>query len=601
MNDDLRTLRLLGLGAIFSAVLVGVAACGGGAGSGDAPAAPPPVADTPPPPPPPPGDTPVPPPPPPVGETPPPPSAPPVLDQRADTRAEAARFLTQATFGPNDAAVDELMLPTGINGSFEAWVDSQLAQPAWANQHGAAGDVLPSWWKQAVQGPDQLRQRSAFALSQIFVTSLAFPEGWRGRMVASYYDMLTRNAFGNYRQLLQDVTLHPYMGLYLGTYNNEKENGLNNPDQNYAREVMQLFSIGLVQLNQDGTPKLDAAGKPIPTYSNADIAGLSRVFTGWSGASVGSFGNDCSDTPECATQPMKPFAGSHSGLAKTFLGKTIAPGTGPQESLKQALDHLANHPNVAPFISYRLIQQFVTSNPSPAYVGRVAKVFKDNSADPQQLGKVLKAVLLDAEARDLSYPARNASFGKLREPVMRATHWMRAFEVSNPAGGPASFNFINNQDVLCQWPVHSPSVFNFWRPGYVPPNTDFALAKPSLVAPEMQAVHEVCVATYLNFMMAAIDGDRFFFAGTSRGLIDGNGKQQLASKYTKEVAVADKADELVERMNLLLTSGQMPAQLKQEVQDAVNKVPANSAANRIKRAKLAAFLTMASAEYLTQK
>jgi uncharacterized protein (DUF1800 family) len=524
-----------------------------------------------------------------------------VQDLRADSRAEASRFLTQATFGPHDAAVDELMLATGFNGSFAAWIDAQLEQPAWANQHGAAGDVIPSWWRQAVQGPDQLRQRSAFALSQIFVTSLAYPEGWRRRMVASYYDMLTRNALGNYRQLLKDVTLHPYMGLYLGTYNNQKENGLNNPDQNYAREVMQLFSIGLVQLKLDGTPKLDAAGRPIPTYTNADIAGLSRVFTGWSGAGVGSFGNDCSDEVPCATQPMKPFAGSHSTLAKSFLGKTIPPGTGPTESLEQALDHLANHPNVAPFISYRLIQQFVTSNPSPAYVGRVAKVFKDNSADPQQLGKVLKAVLLDPEARDPGYPARNPSFGKLREPVLRVTHWMRAFEVSKPTGGPASFNFLNNQDVLCQWPLHSPSVFNFWRPGYVPPNTDFALANPSLVAPEMQAVHEVCVATYLNFMMAAIDGDRFFFDGEARGLIDANGTQQLASKYTKEVAVANDADVLVERMNQLLAYGQMPQQLKREVRDAVNQVPASSDANRVKRAKLAAFLTMASAEYLTQK
>jgi uncharacterized protein (DUF1800 family) len=530
---------------------------------------------------------------------------PPVQDAHADSRAEAARFLAQATFGPSDAAIDALV--NDFQGSFEAWTDAQLAVGPWNNAHGAKADIVSSWWQQAVQGPDQLRQRMAFALSQVFVVSVAFPEGWRQNMTASYYDMLTRNAFGNYRKLLEDVTLHPFMGIYLGTYNNEKGNGTRIPDQNYSREVMQLFSIGLVQLNLDGTPKLDANSKTIPAYTNADIAGLSNVMTGWSGAGVTVFGNDCNDTVACATQPMKAFTAAHSMLEKKFLGKTIPANTGPVDSMTLALDHLAAHDNVAPFIAYRLIQQFVTSNPSPAYVGRVAQVFKDHSASDQQLGLVLKAVLLDPEARDVGYPARYATFGKLRESLLRVTHWMRAFEVvkaiNNDGAPPTNFSFINNRDVLGQWPLHSPSVFNFWRPGYVPPNTGFSANQPNLVAPELQVANEVTAATYLNFMMAAVEGKPFFFADfQKRGLIAGDGTLLVKSLYAKEtVPSVNEADALVERMNTLVMHGRMPDALRATIKSAVEKVPANSDANRLKRAKLAAFLTMASPEYLTLK
>jgi uncharacterized protein (DUF1800 family) len=236
-----------------------------------------------------------------INDPPPTTGTPPVDTPKAANRLEAARFLTQASFGASQASIDELM--TTFGGDYAAWIDAQLAKAPSVPSHFQhvqatnGGTLFSLFWRHATFGDDQLRQRTAFALSQIFVTSaerVFFPEAWRDRASASYYDRLTENAFGNYRDVLEKVTLHPYMGLYLGSLRNQKESadGTTIPDQNYAREVMQLFSIGLHQLNQDGTAQRDANAVPLPTYTNEDIAGLSRVFTGWNWNS-GTFFGDC--------------------------------------------------------------------------------------------------------------------------------------------------------------------------------------------------------------------------------------------------------------------------------------------------------------------
>jgi uncharacterized protein (DUF1800 family) len=593
-------MRHTALGAVLSSALL-LAACGGGGGGSSGGVTPPnsapPIVD--------PGVG-V---PPPVNEPPPTSGPPPVDVPKAITRLEAARFLTQASFGASQESIDELMNTFG--GDYAAWIDAQLAKgpsaPTFA-VHGQSGnqELFNLFWRHAVYGDDQLRQRMAFALSQIFVTSAErafFPEAWRSAASTSYYSMLTDNAFGNYRKTIEDVTRHPYMGLYLGTLKNRKESddGTTIPDQNYARELMQLFAIGLHQLNADGTIKRDANNSPLPSYNNEDIAGLSRVFTGWNW-DVNSFGGDCGLSEACNNRPMQGFQSFHSTLEKKFIGKTIPAGTNITESLKQALDHIGAHPNVAPFISRRLIQQFVTSNPSREYVGRVSKVFTTSSGN---LGQVIKAVLLDAEARDQAYASRTEGFGKLREPVIRLTNWMRAFELVKPNGDllgktADNFSFASKRSELCQYPMSSPSVFNFWRPGYVPNKT---FADKGLVAPEMQVVHEVCAANYLQMMKAVIGGDKD--NGSTNGILSfgltsgATGAVVIRSSYRNELALSSTA--LVTRMNELLAAGRMPQELQDKVKSAADSVAGDTDAARLKRAKIAAFLTMASPEYLVQK
>jgi uncharacterized protein (DUF1800 family) len=552
------------------------------------------------------------------------------------TTADASRFLAQATMGPREDAITVLAGQT-----YGQWMASQFAEPATphkayldrlAAEFAAAGTgqlsashFYESWWQQAVTGPDQLRQRVAFALSQIFVVSFAdsnvsqYPRG-----MASYYDTLAAHAFGNYRDLLQAVTLHPMMGVYLTSLRNQKEDPATGrvPDENYAREVMQLFSVGLYELNPDGTRKLDSAGNPIETYTMADIQGLARVFTGWSwyaGPNLTDrtrtrfFGG--SANAEREWQPMQDYnrytanTDFHSAGAKTFLGKTIAAQSTPdaQASLKEALDHLFNHPNVGPFIGGLLIQRLVKSNPSPGYVARVAAVFNNNGAGVRgDLKAVVSAILLDPEARTLP-AAGDAGAGKIREPVLRLAHWMRAFNARSTSG---RFLGIDNTDDpatrLGQTPLRAPTVFNFFRPGYTPPNT--ALAAQSLVAPELQVAHEVSVAGYLNYLQGWV---RFDPAST----------RDVRQDYTKELDLVDKPSaaqptELIERVNLLLMGGLMSDSLKTALTTAIagRAIPAptrNSAgaitnqaaidSARRDRVAIAIFLTMAAPEYLAQR
>lgn len=531
------------------------------------------------------------------------------------SQAEASRFLQQASFGPTQVEVDRLM-----RIGYSAWINEQFAAPlvqhretydavattlTAAGQTASENQFYESWWKQAATGQDQLRQRVAFALSQIFVVSLVdstvaqYPRG-----VASYYDVLARNAFGNYRQLLEDVSLHPMMGLYLSWLRNEKESGTRVPDQNYAREVMQLLSIGLYRLNTDGSV-LRANGAPVETYDNADIEGLSRVFTGFSWY-AGPNATDRTDTrfyggaaaPDREILPMVSYAKFHSTSAKTFLGTTIAANTAasPEADLKTALDTIAAHPNVGPFVSRQLIQRLVTSNPSPAYVGRVAAVWANNGSGVRgDLKAVIRAILLDAEART---PSSDPAYGRLREPLQRVVQWARISEASSDSGRWQMSRTDDPATQLGQTPMRSPSVFNFYRPGYSPPNT--AISAAGLVAPEMQITNESSVAGYLNSMRSWVQSG---MGSTPTGAT----RRDIQPAYTSLLALADSADSLVDRLNLLLTGNTLPATVRLQIRDAVNSVaiPATggTAASdaRLNRVRLAVFLVMASPAYLTQK
>jgi uncharacterized protein (DUF1800 family) len=511
------------------------------------------------------------------------------------TAAQASRFLAQATFGPTPQEISDL---TG--GTPEAWITNQFAVPqqlhrGYIDAAGTNVDIekfYESFWGQAVTGKDQLRQRVAFALSEIYVISnqeggvAAYPRG-----VASYYDMLGRNAFGNFRQLLQDVALHPMMGIYLSHLHNRKERGNTVPDQNFAREVMQLFSIGLYQLNADGTVKT-SNGKPLETYSRADVEALSRVFTGWSWAGPDKakerFYGAVADANR-DWQPMQQYADFHSDTAKNFLGASTN-GSG-EADLKVALDTLFNHPNVGPFIGRQLIQRLVTSNPSPAYVSRVAAAFANNGSGVRgDMQAVLRAILLDTEARQLS--SGTAAAQKVREPALRLGNWMRAFSVHSASGKFRMYTLDGSVGVTPLW---SPTVFNFYRPGYTPPNT--AIASAGMVAPEMQITDEATVANYLNSMQSIIA----YGVGYDRDVF---------SDYLPEVALAATPDALVERINLLLLNGAMSTVLRSQIVAAVTSVPqvAPNASNYLSvvtaqkyRVYLAIYLAMVSPEYLVQK
>jgi uncharacterized protein (DUF1800 family) len=522
------------------------------------------------------------------------------------TQEQASRLLAHATYGPTSAEI------TGITTSgYDAWLNDQFTKPQKLHrlyiddaktrvQNGAAlteDAFFQSFWGQVATGQDSLRQRITFALSQIFVISFqdatlaSLPRG-----VASYYDTLGANAFGNYRDLLEAVTLHPMMGIYLTYLHNQKESGSRVPDENYAREIMQLFSIGLYELNQDGTQKL-VNGKPVETYTNDDIMGLAKVFTGWSWA-----GPDKSDTrfmggrrdPNYDWLPMQSYPQFHSISEKKFLGITIpAQGTPNTEGdLKIALDRLFNHPNVGPFIGRQLIQRLVTSNPSPQYVGRVAAAFGDNGQGVRgDMKAVLRAVLLDPEAQNfpnLSDP----TVGKLREPILRLGHWMRSFGANSKTGYFQISNLDDPGTKLGQSPMRAPSVFNYYRPGYVPPNT--SIANAGLAAPEFQITAETSVVGYLNTMVS-----------TLRNGIGNYG--DVISYYPEQLALVNSTDALIDNVNLLLLAGQMSVTLRDQIKAAVNSIviPTGNAyladQARKNRVYLAIYLTMASPEYLVQK
>ena len=441
---------------------------------------------------------------------------------QAATDNEAARFLLQAQFAASPAEISAVRA-----NSFAGHIQQEFAKPIskawdWLELQGyGANDTLDknvynnaiadmAVWRDLFSAPDVLRKRVAFALSEYFVVSHSSMEiDWRGHAMVAYWDILNEHAFGNFRNLLEAITLNPAMGHFLNTRGNQKENVATGrlPDENYAREVMQLFTIGLYELNLDGSIKTDATGKKLETYDSDDVSQLARVFTGYdfdpayspSSPNGLKFPNQNYSVwgREYARRPMTLDSNRHSTLAVSFLNANISVGTSGAAALKTALDALFNHPNMGPFFGRQMIQRLVTSNPSPAYIARVASAFNNNGAGVRgDMKAVWAAILLDDEARGAATLADNG-FGKLREPVLRFVHWARLFQARSEFGTWKLFDLSDTSDRLGQSPLRSPSVFNFFRPGYVPPGI-------GVTAPEFQLVNETTVGGYLNFMQNTI-------------------------------------------------------------------------------------------------
>ena len=540
-------------------LLLGIAGCGGSSGGGGS-------------------------------EPPPPPPPPPVTD------AEAFQFLNQATFGATVAEADRVKFM-----GLEAWIDDQLSKPVSLQlphlqsleppqfMFQLQPDRADIWFRNVLHGNDQLRQRVAFALSEIMVVSQLGVLGDQPYALASYYDKLALNAFGNYRDLIEEVTLHPAMGAYLSMLGNEKPDPVRNirPDENYARELMQLFSIGLVELNQDGSVRLDANNEPIPTYDQAIIEGFAHVFTGWTyqGAPVfqGAF-----PTPTRQVWPMQLWPEYHDTGPKTLLnGVTLPAGQSGDADLAAALDNVFNHPNVGPFIAIRLIQRLVTSNPSPAYVSRVAGVFNNNGQGVRgDLGAVVKAILLDPEAR--SAVGSDAS-GKLKEPLLRVTQLWRAYDAASASGRyPYNFAYI----IFGQGPLQSPSVFNFFSPFYAPPGE---IRDRDLVAPELEIATEFLNTYMTNYMfLQTFSWNHTAVPGTTEGV----NADTVLLDFAEEVGVAADPDALIDMVAAKLLAGDISDTLRGEIAGMLALVPEDQA---LLRAAETIYLVATSPEFAYQR
>lgn len=535
----------------------------------------------------------------------------------APTDAQAARFLIQSTYGANAAEIAKVK-----QLGYAGWLEQQFATPrmdthlGYIQRQGPIGcnpcssryinAAMETFWLQAVKGPDQLRQRLTFALSEIFVISALNSGLENERAHASYQDMLAANAFGNFRTLMQHVATHPAMGTYLSHIRNEKEDALTGrqPDENFAREVMQLFTIGLHQLNIDGTVKLDAKGQPIATYTRFDVEGMAKVFTGYSWGGADKTMNRFHGWPVNGQDSvrwdlqMQSYPQYHSLSEKRIVGGVIIPAnTQADQTLKIALDTLFMHPNVGPFIGSQLIKRFVTSNPSKAYVTRVAQTFNDNGQGVRgDMKAVMRAVLLDAEARSATN-LTVASWGKLREPIVRYANFMRAFNVSSTTGYYRIWNLEDPVRSIGQNPMRAPSVFNWFRPDYSPQGP---VRQAGLLAPEFQIVHEGTATSWVNFIEEKSRRETSWGrANDQQWGVDV--RDYLAADLTQEVSLASNAAALFDRLNLLLAANQLSSATKTVIVNALNGINASSESGRRSRVSTAITLVMSSPEYLIQK
>ena len=531
----------------------------------------------------------------------------------------AAQLLHQASFGATTADINRV-LQLGRAG----WIDEQMAMPftpdmvSHVEAKFALGDhyrpggthYSPHWigqrfWATAANGPHQLRRRVGFALHQILMISQADSTLYNhARGFAQYVDTLNRQAFGNYRDLLGEISRSPMMGLYLSNIRNRPEDlaTMRMADENFARELMQLFSIGLHELNLDGTPVLGGDGQPVETYTNTDVMALAKALTGWSWAFADQHLTEQVfrfATPDIRTaaadqridlQPMKPYPGQHSaGEKHLFSGKswaTVLPaGQTAQADLNMVLDTLFNHPNVGPFVGRQLIQRLVTSHPSPAYVARVATVFNNNGKGTRgDLAAVVRAILLDAEAQN---PPGHA-IGKLREPVLALAQWLRGTAARSNSG---EYLLSFDLDPSSQRAWSAATVFGYFRPSYVPPNTSFANANTTV--PELQIANESTTTRWVNLAMN--------MAGPGLGWNSTAFDVQPDLQPLIEMSMAGRIDAMVDHLNLLFHAGRMSPALKSDITDAIATVYGTDAASHANRARVALFLTLAAPEYLIQR
>ena len=548
------------------------------------------------------------------------------------TATSTSRFIQHATFGATPTDITNL---TGQSAS--KWFKDQLQLPPSlklpvVNEYAPTeinegdeddefdllhvGSTTIAFWRHAISADDQLRQRMAFALSEILVVSNAGGEELTDipEAVSSYQDILINHAFGNYRTLLEAVTYSPSMGFYLTYMGNMKGDAATGrvPDENYARELLQLFTLGVVALNQDGTEQIDDDGKQIELYSNEDITGLARVFTGL------DLDHDTAEETQNHefAIPMAIYPELHSEKEKSFLGTQIAAGTGAQASITQALDHIFNHLNMPPFVSKQLIQRLVSSNPSTEYVTRVATAFSQgqftlpdgsNVGDKQRgdLTATLAAILFDPEATG----EPSTSSGKIREPILRFTQWARAFEIENVTPEFQEMLWDTSPaSMLSQHPYRSKSVFNFFRPGYAAPGTE--TAANGLVAPELQITNATSIPGYTNFMtfyIAGLQGDvdveelQADFDDNNIRLDARNAVNSFFTDYDKELALANDVDALLTHLNLLLSAEQLSAKTLEDIKPIISIIEEDDEEGYLLRVKLAILLVMTSPDYLVQK
>lgn len=535
---------------------------------------------------------------------------------RRISQQDSARFLAQATFGPTLEDIERVR-----QLGYAGWIEEQVAHPMssqlrFLRAAGSTSDPewrLDAWFTHALGGRDpfdpnmihrdQLRQRVAFALSEIFVVSDATSDSLGGapQGMTDYYDTLARGAFGNFRDLLENVTLHPVMGVYLSMLGNEKPDAANNirPDENYAREVLQLFSVGTVMLGPDGVP-LDGNrdGRPDPSYGQDTVKGFAHVFTGWSFSDCpwgfrGCYAYD--KTNPAWVRPMMSYPQYHaSAQTKQLLvysgsalpGGVLAAGGTPESNLDAALDNIFHHPNVGPFIGKQLIQRLVTSNPSPAYVQRVAQVFNNNGSGVRgDMKAVVRAILLDDEARQAVPPA---NFGKVREPLLRLTHLLRATDASAGNGHMEEFWTLSSD--LGQMPMSAPSVFNFFSPRYMPPGL---LANAGLVAPELQLATDYLLPSH----------EAYFFRRAVDHTVEGppHATGTFAVNVGRDLPLAADAPALVARYNLLFLSGRMSPKMQNTLVAHLQAIPGSTVDGRRERVRNALYLIVNSPEYVVQK
>ncbi|MEM9172722.1 MAG: DUF1800 domain-containing protein [Pseudomonadota bacterium] len=552
-----------------------------------------------------------------------------------ESRNSTARFLTQATFGPTPGELDRL---TGTSAS--AWFRSELNKPAslitpefarYRMMQQADSDDFTAFagetatfafWHHAVAGDDQLRQRVAFALSEILVVSNGGGEVLSDipEAVAWYQDVLRRNALGNYRTLLEAVTYAPAMGYYLTYMGNAKADPATGqmPDENYAREILQLFSIGLLELNRDGSLRLGASGQPIETYDNADITGLAKVFTGLDIDEPDTTQVD--ETSGASWQlPMRIVPINHSDAEKSFIGTTIPEFTDARSSITQALDAIFAHPNVAPFISRQLIQRLTTSAPSPTYIDRVAVAFEAGSfmlPDGLRVGAgqrgdltaTIAAILFDDEARTAPVES-NTTFGKVREPILRFTAWARAFEVSTVTPElTLELWGTGDSNALAQHPYRASSVFNFFRPGYIAPGSESGAA--GLTAPELQIVNASSSPGYANFMNRFVRAEisdeevaelRQVFADEQVNLDPELARRSFVPDYAGELALVADLPALVDRLADKLTYGSMRGDARQQLVNVLSQYSATPGQDDTDLVHLAVVLMLLSPDFLVQR
>lgn len=531
---------------------------------------------------------------------------------------EAVRFLAQSTLGGN-ALLTQHVVDVGI----DEWLKEQHEEPAnyltpsiqeiyntiLATHIAEGGDsadfsIRPNsahldyaWWDNTIRGKDLLRQRMAYALSEIFVISLESNIGGYGKAVANYYDILIRNAFGNYRDLLEEVTRNPAMGVYLSHLNNSKTDTANNtnPDENYAREVMQLFSIGLHELNKDGSFKLDGDGNTIPTYDNEDIKEFAKIFTG---LGIGAR----RDTIEPGfwhslyyadvTVPMVMYEEYHEPGEKHLLnGYTVPDGQTGDEDLTAALDHLFNHPNVGPFMAKRLIQHFIKSNPTPQYIKDITAIFEDNGDGVRgDLWAVLKGILLHPEARDCEW-ITDPTQGKLREPILRYTTVARHFGGYSPYEGRFwnhSYSYLNDVD---QHPLHAPTVFNFFAPDFSP-NGD--ISDLGMVGPEFEIHNSRTGINYANRVYYWIEYE--YLLACSSNDVPEDVNHITETNITSLFEYSKDADALLDQLDLFLCHGQLSERTKNIIKETINEFPVTSS-GLTSRIELAAYLILMSPDY----